>query len=144
MPILLQIPVFFALYKVLFINIQMRHAPFYGWIEDLSALDPTSILNLFGLLPYSTASFPDFMNLGVWPILMGITMFVQMSLNPPPPDPSPPTPNPHPARRISNPPPDPLRKSDSKTRLVVKPIRVRVRVRVGFGFGLRLSETRFG
>ncbi len=87
LPVLLQIPVFFALYKVLFINIQMRHAPFYGWIEDLSALDPTSILNLFGLLPYSTASFPDFMNLGVWPILMGISMFVQMSLNPPPPDP---------------------------------------------------------
>ena len=87
LPVLLQIPVFFALYKVLFINIQMRHAPFYGWIEDLSALDPTSILNLFGLFPYSTASFPDFMNLGVWPILMGITMFVQMSLNPPPPDP---------------------------------------------------------
>ena len=87
LPILLQIPVFFALYKVLFINIQMRHAPFYGWIEDLSALDPTSILNLFGLLPYSTAAFPDFLNLGVWPILMGISMYVQMSLNPPPPDP---------------------------------------------------------
>lgn len=87
LPILLQIPVFFALYKVLFISIQMRHAPFYGWIDDLSALDPTSILNLFGLLPYSTAIFPDFLNLGVWPILMGITMYVQMSLNPPPPDP---------------------------------------------------------
>jgi YidC/Oxa1 family membrane protein insertase len=87
LPILLQIPVFFALYKVLFINIQMRHAPFYGWIEDLSALDPTSILNLFGLLPYSTAIFPDFLNLGIWPILMGGSMFVQMSLNPPPPDP---------------------------------------------------------
>lgn len=87
LPVLLQIPVFFALYKVLFINIEMRHAPFYGWIEDLSALDPTSIINLFGLLPYETTAFPDFLNLGVWPILMGITMFVQMSLNPPPPDP---------------------------------------------------------
>ncbi|MCE2517343.1 MAG: membrane protein insertase YidC [Alphaproteobacteria bacterium] len=87
LPVLLQIPVFFALYKVLFISIEMRHAPFYGWITDLSALDPTSILNLFGLLPYSTAAFPDFMNLGVWPILMGISMYVQMSLNPPPPDP---------------------------------------------------------
>jgi YidC/Oxa1 family membrane protein insertase len=87
LPILLQIPVFFALYKVLFINIEMRHAPFYGWIDDLSALDPTSILNLFGLLPYNTAIFPDFLNLGIWPILMGISMFVQMSLNPPPPDP---------------------------------------------------------
>jgi YidC/Oxa1 family membrane protein insertase len=87
LPVLLQIPVFFALYKVLFINIDMRHAPFYGWITDLSAIDPTSVLNLFGLLPYSTDIFPDFLNLGVWPILMGITMFVQMSLNPPPPDP---------------------------------------------------------
>lgn len=87
LPILLQIPVFFALYKVLFVTIEMRHAPFYGWVEDLSALDPTSILNVFGLLPYSTAWAPDFLNLGVWPILMGITMFVQMSLNPPPPDP---------------------------------------------------------
>ena len=87
LPILLQIPVFFALYKVLFVTIEMRHAPFYGWVEDLSALDPTSILNIFGLLPYSTAWAPDFLNLGIWPILMGITMYVQMSLNPPPPDP---------------------------------------------------------
>lgn len=87
LPILLQIPVFFALYKVLFVTIEMRHAPFYGWINDLSALDPTSLLNLFGLLPYATAWAPDFLNLGIWPILMGITMYVQMSLNPPPPDP---------------------------------------------------------
>lgn len=87
LPILVQIPVFFALYKVLFVTIEMRHAPFYGWIKDLSALDPTSILNLFGLLPYSTTWAPDVINLGVWPILMGITMFVQMQLNPPPPDP---------------------------------------------------------
>ena len=87
LPILLQIPVFFALYKVLFVTIEMRHAPFYGWITDLSALDPTSIINLFGLLPFSTAIFPDFINLGIWPILMGITMYIQMALNPPPPDP---------------------------------------------------------
>ena len=87
LPVLLQIPVFFALYKVLFIDIAMCHAPFYGWISDLGQADPTSILNLFGLLPYSTAVFPDFLNLGIWPILMGFTMFVQMSLNPPPPDP---------------------------------------------------------
>jgi YidC/Oxa1 family membrane protein insertase len=87
LPILLQIPVFFALYKVLFVTIEMRHAPFYGWVEDLSALDPTSVLNLFGLLPYTTEWAPDFINLGIWPILMGVTMFIQMSLNPPPPDP---------------------------------------------------------
>jgi len=87
LPVLLQIPVFFALYKVLFIDLAMRHAPFYGWITDLGQSDPTSILNLFGLLPYSTAFFPDFLNLGLWPLFMGITMFVQMSLNPPPPDP---------------------------------------------------------
>lgn len=87
LPVLLQIPVFFALYKVLFVTIEMRHAPFYGWVADLSAKDPTSMINLFGLLPFSTASLPDFINLGIWPILMGITMFVQMSLNPPPPDP---------------------------------------------------------
>ncbi|XDZ65303.1 membrane protein insertase YidC [Alphaproteobacteria bacterium LSUCC0684] len=87
LPVLLQIPVFFALYKVLFVTIEMRHAPFYGWVADLSAKDPTSIINLFGLLPFSTGGLPDFINLGVWPLLMGITMFVQMSLNPPPPDP---------------------------------------------------------
>ena len=87
LPLLLQIPVFFALYKVLFVTIEMRHAPFYGWITDLSALDPTSIINLFGLLPFSTSALPDIVNLGVLPILMGLTMHVQMSLNPPPPDP---------------------------------------------------------
>ncbi len=84
LPILIQIPVFFALYKVLFISIDMRHAPFYGWIRDLSAPDPTSLFNLFGLLPYAV---PDFLHVGVWPIIMGITMFVQMQLNPPQPDP---------------------------------------------------------
>ena len=87
LPVLLQIPVFFALYKVLFVTIEMRHAPFYGWITDLSAIDPTSIINLFGLLPFSTAGLPDIVNLGVLPILMGLTMHIQMSLNPPPPDP---------------------------------------------------------
>ncbi|MCG8620421.1 MAG: membrane protein insertase YidC [Proteobacteria bacterium] len=87
LPILLQIPVFFALYKVLYVTIEMRHAPFFGWVTDLSAADPTSILNLFGLLPYSTAFLPEFINIGVWPILMGISLFLQMAINPPPPDP---------------------------------------------------------
>jgi YidC/Oxa1 family membrane protein insertase len=67
LPILVQIPVFFALYKVLFVSIEMRQTPFFGWIKDLSVQDPTSILNLFGLLPYSTSIFPDFLNLGIWP-----------------------------------------------------------------------------
>jgi YidC/Oxa1 family membrane protein insertase len=84
LPILLQIPVFFALYKVLFVSIDMRHAPFYGWIHDLSAKDPTSLFNLFGLLPYAV---PDFLHVGAWPLIMGITMWLQMQLNPPQPDP---------------------------------------------------------
>lgn len=83
-PVLIQIPVFFALYKVLFVTIEMRHAPFFGWIQDLAAPDPTSIFNLFGLLPWSV---PLFLTVGVWPILMGLTMFVQMKMNPEPPDP---------------------------------------------------------
>ena len=87
LPIILQIPVFFALYKVLYVSIEMRHAPFYGWISDLSAVDPTSIFNLFGLLPYSVDFIPQFLSIGIWPILMGISMAVQMRLNPPPPDP---------------------------------------------------------
>ncbi|MBL6622317.1 MAG: membrane protein insertase YidC [Alphaproteobacteria bacterium] len=87
LPILLQIPVFFALYKVLYVSIEMRHAPFFGWIQDLSAIDPTSMFNLFGLLPYSTDFLPQFLNVGIWPILMGISMFLQMRMNPPPPDP---------------------------------------------------------
>ena len=87
LPILIQIPVFFALYKVLFVSIEMRQAPFFGWINDLSALDPTSIFNLFGLLPYSTDFLPDFLNLGIWPLLMGATMVLQQRLNPKPPDP---------------------------------------------------------
>ena len=84
-PVLVQIPVFFALYKVLFVTIDMRHAPFVGWIRDLSAPDPTSIFNLFGLLPFEV---PQFLMIGVLPIIMGITMWVQMRLNPPPPDPT--------------------------------------------------------
>jgi YidC/Oxa1 family membrane protein insertase len=84
LPILLQLPVFFALYKVLFVTIDMRHAPFFGWIKDLSAPDPTSMFNLFGLLPYSV---PEFLHIGVWPLIMGITMWLQMQLNPQQPDP---------------------------------------------------------
>ena len=87
LPILLQIPIFFALYKVLYVSLEMRHAPFYGWINDLSAVDPTSIFNLFGLLPYSVDMLPSFLAVGIWPILMGISMAIQMRLNPPPPDP---------------------------------------------------------
>ncbi|CDO58270.1 Inner membrane protein translocase component YidC, long form [Candidatus Phaeomarinobacter ectocarpi] len=83
LPILIQIPVFFALYKVLFVTIEMRHAPFFGWINDLSAQDPTSIFNLFGLIPFDP---PSFLLIGVWPILMGITMYLQMKMNPAPTD----------------------------------------------------------
>jgi YidC/Oxa1 family membrane protein insertase len=91
LPILPQIPVFFALYKVLFITIEMRHAPFYGWIKDLSAPDPTTIFNLFGLIPWDPSTVPLFgpyLMVGAWAIIMGFTMFVQMKLNPPPPDPT--------------------------------------------------------
>jgi YidC/Oxa1 family membrane protein insertase len=84
LPIALQIPVFFALYKVLFITIDMRHAPFFGWIKDLSAPDPTSLFNLFGLLSYQV---PAMLHVGVWPLVMGVTMWVQMQLNPQQPDP---------------------------------------------------------
>ncbi|WP_309083832.1 membrane protein insertase YidC [Chelativorans sp.] len=90
-PILIQIPVFFALYKVLYVTIEMRHAPFFGWIQDLSAPDPTTIFNLFGLLPFDPSQVPvlgPFLMLGVWPIIMGITMFLQMRMNPAPPDPT--------------------------------------------------------
>jgi YidC/Oxa1 family membrane protein insertase len=91
LPIVVQIPVFFALYKVLFVTIEMRHAPFYGWIKDLSAPDPTNLFNLFGLIPFDPTVLPvigSFLHLGVWPIVMGITMFAQMKLNPAPPDPT--------------------------------------------------------
>jgi YidC/Oxa1 family membrane protein insertase len=88
LPMLIQIPVFFSLYKVLIVTIEMYHAPFYGWIHDLSSPDPTSILNLFGLLPYAIPHWvPLFISIGIWPILMGITQWVQMKLNPAPPDP---------------------------------------------------------
>lgn len=85
LPMLIQIPVFFSLYKVLFVTIDMRHAPFYGWIKDLSAADPTSIFNLFGLLPFSVDGF--FLQIGIWPILMGLTMVLQQQLSPAPADP---------------------------------------------------------
>ena len=84
LPILVQIPVFFALYKVLFVTIEMRHMPFYGWIHDLSDRDPTSVFNVFGLLPWDP---PSFLLIGAWPIIMGITMWIQQKLNPTPPDP---------------------------------------------------------
>ena len=87
LPVLLQIPVFFALYKVLFVTIEMRHAPFFGWITDLSAPDPTSVFNLFGLMPFSVDFLPPFLQLGAWPIMMGLSMWLQMRLNPAPPDP---------------------------------------------------------
>jgi YidC/Oxa1 family membrane protein insertase len=83
-PVLLQIPVFFALYKILFITIEMRHAPFFGWIKDLAAPDPTNLFNLFGLLPFTP---PAMLHLGIWPLIMGVTMFIQMKMNPEPPDP---------------------------------------------------------
>ena len=84
LPILIQIPFFFAIYKMLFVSIEMRHAPFFGWIQDLAAKDPTSIFNLFGMIPWDP---PSFMIIGVWPVLMGITMYIQQKLNPAPPDP---------------------------------------------------------
>ena len=87
LPILVQIPVFYALYKVLSVTIEMRHAPFYGWIHDLSAPDPTSVLNLFGLLPYDIPSFLSMVSIGAWPLIMGVTMFIQQRLSPQPADP---------------------------------------------------------
>jgi len=91
LPILLTIPVFFSLYKVLYVTIEMRHAPFFGWIKDLSAQDPTSMLNLFGLIPYNPHTYLpaalSFLSVGAWPILYGLTQWMQTKLNPPPPDP---------------------------------------------------------
>jgi YidC/Oxa1 family membrane protein insertase len=83
LPILLQLPVFFALYRVLFVTIEMRHAPFFGWVQDLSVVDPTNIFNLFGLIPWDA---PSFLHIGVWPIIMCITMVIQQRLNPKPAD----------------------------------------------------------
>ncbi|KKC31042.1 membrane protein insertase YidC [Devosia psychrophila] len=90
-PVLIQIPVFFSLYTVIFISLDMRHAPFFGWIQDLAAPDPTNIFTLFGLIPWDPTMVPffgSFLHLGIWPVIMGITMWVQMKLNPPPPDPT--------------------------------------------------------
>ena len=89
LPMLLQIPVFYALYKTLFVTIEMRHAPFFGWIRDLSASDPTSFWNLFGLMPWDPSGWPILgttLAIGIWPLLMGVTMAAMQSLNPPPPD----------------------------------------------------------
>lgn len=90
LPIIIQIPVFWSLYKVLYVTIEMRHAPFYGWIHDLSSPDPTTYVNLFGLLPFTPphiAALHAFLHIGVWPLIMGLTMFLQQKLNPQPPDP---------------------------------------------------------
>ena len=90
LPILPQIPIFFALYQTLFNAIEMRHAPFFGWIRDLSAADPTNIWNLFGLIPYDPTGIwliGGVLGIGAWPIIMGLTMAAQQALNPPPPDP---------------------------------------------------------
>ncbi len=96
LPIVVQIPVFYALYKVLYVTIEMRHAPFFGWVKDLSAPDPTSIFNLFGLIPWDyhdafqipmLGGLLIFLSIGVWPLIMGFTMWLQMRLNPTPPDP---------------------------------------------------------
>jgi YidC/Oxa1 family membrane protein insertase len=91
LPIVVQIPVFFSLYKVLFITLEMRQAPFYGWIKDLSAEDPTNLFTLFGLVHWDPTILPvigTFLHLGIWPLIMGVTMWVQMKLNPTPPDPT--------------------------------------------------------
>ena len=90
LPMVIQIPVFFALYKVIFITIEMRHAPFFGWIRDLSAPDPTNVFTLFGLVPWDPTALPafgHFLHLGIWPLVMGVSMFFQMKMNPEPADP---------------------------------------------------------
>jgi len=87
LPMVIQIPVFFALYKVLFVTIEMRHAPFYGWIHDLSARDPLGMLTLFGLVNWNVPTMLDVVNIGIWPLIMGLTMFLQQKLNPQPTDP---------------------------------------------------------
>jgi len=84
LPVLIQIPFFFAIYKMLYVTLEMRHQPFFGWIKDLSDRDPTSVFNLFGLIPWDP---PTFLMIGAWPILMGLSMWVQQKLNPTPPDP---------------------------------------------------------
>ena len=87
LPMLIQVPVFFSLYKVIFVTIEMRQAPFFGWIRDLSAPDPSNVFNLFGLIPFDPTQISPFLHLGAWPLLMGVSMFLQQKLNPPPPDP---------------------------------------------------------
>jgi YidC/Oxa1 family membrane protein insertase len=87
LPMVVQIPVFFSLYKVIFVTIEMRQAPFFGWIHDLSQIDPTNVFNLFGLIPFDPATISPFLHMGAWPLIMGITMFLQQKMNPPPPDP---------------------------------------------------------
>jgi YidC/Oxa1 family membrane protein insertase len=91
LPTLVQIPIFFALYKVLFVTIEMRHAPFFGWVQDLSAADPTNVFNLFGLLPYDPSAVPligAFLVVGAWPLMMGLSQWMQMKLTPAPADPT--------------------------------------------------------
>jgi YidC/Oxa1 family membrane protein insertase len=87
LPIVIQIPVFFSLYKVIFVTIEMRQAPFFGWIKDLSQVDPTNVFNLFGLIPFDPGVLSPYLHMGAWPLIMGVTMFLQQKLNPPPPDP---------------------------------------------------------
>jgi YidC/Oxa1 family membrane protein insertase len=87
LPMVVQIPVFFSLYKVIFVTIEMRQAPFFGWIHDLSQVDPTNVFNLFGLLPFDPAVYSPLLHIGLWPLIMGFTMFLQQKMNPPPPDP---------------------------------------------------------
>ncbi|HSU07352.1 MAG TPA: membrane protein insertase YidC [Acetobacteraceae bacterium] len=88
LPMIVQIPVFFSLYKDIFVTIEMRQAPFFGWIHDLSQIDPTNVFNLFGLIPWDPAAYSPFLHLGAWPLIMGFTMWLQQRLNPPPPDPT--------------------------------------------------------
>ena len=87
LPMLVQIPVFFSLYKVILVTIEMRQAPFFGWIHDLSSVDPTNVFNLFGLLPFDPSQYSHYLHLGIWPLIMGVTMFAQQKMNPAPPDP---------------------------------------------------------
>ena len=87
LPMLVQIPVFFSLYKVILVTIEMRQAPFFGWIRDLSSVDPTNVFNLFGVLPFDPSQFSHYLHLGIWPLIMGVTMFAQQKMNPAPPDP---------------------------------------------------------
>jgi YidC/Oxa1 family membrane protein insertase len=87
LPMLIQVPVFFSLYKVIFVTIEMRQAPFFGWIHDLSAPDPTNVFNLFGLIPFDPGTLSPFLHVGAWPLIMGVSMYLQQKLNPSPPDP---------------------------------------------------------